>query len=136
MPRKKHMVKREIRRITSTAASAQEAAQAAHEVAEELDRKAVTEEAEKDTPGSIRGGFKKTATYSDLKKMFPMAKFTPEETIPLTFNGVRVQALAGYEMEVPQCFKDIYDKHRRAPSATNELRKQGYVVDEGVGALN
>ena len=51
MPRKKTVVKREIQRIAQTASSAQEAAQAAHEVAEELDRKSVTEEVEKPSVG-------------------------------------------------------------------------------------
>jgi hypothetical protein len=43
---------------------------------------------------------------------FPTVTFTPEETVPLTFNGVTVQAHAGVPMTVQKCFKEIYDKKR------------------------
>jgi hypothetical protein len=43
---------------------------------------------------------------------FPTVTFTPEETVPLTFQGRTVQAYAGVPLTCPSCFKEIYDKKR------------------------
>ncbi len=73
-------------------------------------------------PGDVINGYKVAWTWSEMLKQFPIVTFTPEETIPLTWNGVKVQALAQIEMHVPQPFKMIYDQHRR------ELGKQTKIV--------
>ena len=88
-------------------------------------------------PGRIVDGQKTIYTYADLVHMFPLVKFTPEETIPLSFNGVRVQAFNGIEMTVPQCYKDIYDQHKRELRKSPRLPVEGYVneIALGVGAL-
>ena len=65
-------------------------------------------------PGKTIKGYKVGYTYADLCKIFPIVSFTPEETVPLTWNGVTVQALEGIEMHVPQCYKTLYDNHRQA----------------------
>jgi len=87
-------------------------------------------------PGTIIGDTKVVYTYQDLEGMFSIVSFTPEETMPLTYQGVRVQALAGVEFAVPKCFKDIYDKTRRPKTQMKkELADMGIKIDEGAGAL-
>ena len=78
-------------------------------------------------PGKIIDGKKTIFTYQDLCNMFDIVSFTPERTVPLTFNGVKVQAYAGIEMHVPQCFKEIYDQSGR------ELRNAGKRLAENRG---
>ena len=44
----------------------------------------------------------------------PLVRFTPNETIKVTFNGLQLQLIADQECEVPRCFFDIYMEHRKA----------------------
>jgi hypothetical protein len=89
-------------------------------------------------PGDVVNGYKVPWTYEVMVKEFPIVTFTPEETIPLTWNGVKVQAYAQIEMHVPEPFKMIYDNHRREigrkPSQTF---KDGFInmIELGIGAL-
>jgi len=140
MPRKTR-VKRAISQDVKRATSAEEAKEVLEEITQELESKVVEEAEMKVTgrkPGVTVGGTKTTYTYRDLCEMFPIVKFTPEETIPLTFQGVRVQALANIEMHVPECFEKIYRQHRKTLStAGRTLPQLGYenVVELGIGAL-
>ena len=80
-------------------------------------------------PGSIyqttvKGGKtvtrKRAWTWDDLKKdkvRFPETRFTPERTVPVTWNGLNVQFVAGETVTVPEVFVGIYmeslkDTHR------------------------
>ena len=136
MPRKarvKKTVARELKRVTSP--------QEAQEIIEELQKEvaiAVETQPTKRVPGLTVGGTKTSYTFRDLCEMFPIVAFIPEETVGLTFQGIRVQALSGIELHAPSCFKKIYDNHRKAQrEAGSKLPDTGYVplVELGAGAL-
>jgi len=84
-------------------------------------------------PGKTVKGVKTMWTYQDLCNRFSMVSFIPDETIPLTYNGVKVWAFAGIEMKVPKPFQNIYEQHKA------ELRPRkpmdGITIDLGAGAL-
>lgn len=44
---------------------------------------------------------------------FPVKTFTPNETIPLTVNGVTCYVFADQECSVPEPFYSVYQEHRR-----------------------
>lgn len=78
-----------------------------------LAKKYRDQEAGERMPGRRVKGQKTIWTYHDMVERFDIVDFTPEETIPLSWNGVKVQAYAGIEMHVPKPFYDLYNKHRR-----------------------
>jgi len=85
-------------------------------------------------PGDVVNGFKVAWTYDQMLKNFPIVTFTPEETVPLTWNGVKVQALAMVEMHVPEPFKEIYDRHRREINKRLTLNnREGLITEIGIG---
>lgn len=85
-------------------------------------------------PGDIVNGYKVGWTWTKMKETFPLVIFTPEETIPLSFNGVRVQAIAQVEMKVPEPFKRIYDQHRKEMAKIPQMGdKDGFVTTLGLG---
>ena len=133
----KAKVKRRVKRETRRAMTPLEAKEAVAEVAQEMDdgiKPAITSLESGRQPGSIIGDTKVIYTYNDLVRMFPIVDFVPEANVPLTFQGVKVQAYAGVEMHVPKCFKDIYDKSRRRnPEMRRELRDMGIHIEEGAG---
>lgn len=113
--------------------------------AKELVRKAVEEVVEQVTreveaegervPGKIVRGAKTAWTDADLVKAHGLTTFTPEETIPVTINGVGYQLIADYEITVPRIVKQIYDEHRkRARSIGAGLAALG-ITKEGEGGL-
>ena len=124
--RRAKLTKRSIRRDIKRIPTPTEAVVVLDELRAEAEHKAYTLTTDK-VPGMVIGGTKTTYTYQDLVRMFPIATFTPEETIPLTFQGVTVQAIAGYEMHVPECFKKIYENHRREArwAASNSAKEAG-----------
>lgn len=119
-------VKRKVERALKTIPNAQEAVAVVDEIVDKAEER-VEQEPEQRVPGLAVGDTKTSYTYQDLCSMFPIVSFIPEETIPLTYNGVRVQALQGVEIHVPQCFKRLYDQHRR------ELRRKPSISDGGQG---
>ena len=136
MPRKAR-VKKTIQRELKRATNVKEAQDIISELSAEVEKK-VEEFTGKRIPGMTVGGSKVSYQWSDLMDMFPVVSFIPEETIPLTFQGVMVQALAGIEMHVPKCFKDIYDRHvRERRSAAKSIPHLGYetTIALGAGAL-
>lgn len=135
MPRKKSSVQRRVERTLDQAISKREALDVIDEVREKVDAEAETEGLHEGEPGTIRAGQKVSFTYAGLCKQFPIVTFTPEETILLTFQGVPFQAYAGIECHVPQCFKEIYDRHRRPANVGRELANLGIKVDAGAGGL-
>ena len=52
-------------------------------------------------------------TWGDVTEMAKV-KFTPNENIPITFNGLTLYLREDQEVEVPRPFYDIYREHRRA----------------------
>lgn len=135
MARGRPKLEKTIRRELRKAASAEAAKTLVEELEDEINAK-IESTPKGRVPGLTRGSTKINYTYQDLCGMFPFATFTPEETILLTFQGVPVQARANIEMHVPECFKNVYDQHRRELRAnTSELRGLGINVDLGAGSL-
>lgn len=71
-----------------------------------------------DLPGTIYNlgqlsATKKRWQWRDLAQ-FPQVTFTPNETIPVTWNGLMIVLQADLEMTVPEPFKQVYDEHKRA----------------------
>lgn len=85
-------------------------------------------------PGMIvrhgKGKRKIPYTMKDLRELFPMVTFIPEENVPVTYNGITVYLQADQEVTIPSCFKTVYDDHRRLDrlAARHPLRT-------GIGAL-
>lgn len=129
MATRKATVKRKAQRDLKRATTPVEAREIINELKEEIEPKAESFPKGK-VPGITIGGTKVGYNYQDLCKMFPIVSFTPDETIPLNFQGVRVQAISGIEMHVPKCFKNIYDEHRR------RLRETGAKLPENTGYFN
>jgi hypothetical protein len=84
-------------------------------------------------PGKRVQGQKTTWTFKDCERMFPIVDFVSDETIPLNFQGIKVQLRSGVEYHLPSCFKKIYDDHRRA--ARPEAPPPGVTVELGAGPL-
>ncbi len=128
-------VKKSLRRTMRKVPNPKEAKAVLEELTKEAEKK-VEEAPEGRVPGLAIGDTKTSYNYSDLVKMFPVVSFVPEETIPLSFNGVRVQAIEGYEMHVPKCFYDIYQQHRAMLRGKKLLpeSEQGYIPEIGLGA--
>ena len=98
----------------------------------------VTDEVEAEgerVPGKIVRGAKTAWTDADLVKAHGLATFTPEETIPVTINGVRYQLLADWEMTVPKIVKQIYDEHRRKARQVGAGLVALGIKKEGEGGL-
>ncbi len=83
-------------------------------------------------PGEIknRGTLAERArdwSWRDVNEM-PKIKFTPAETIDITFNGLALRVQEDMECEVPRPFYDIYVEHRRAlqQARLNESYLLGY----------
>ena len=125
--RTKRKVKATIRKVIDP----QETKDLLEELVEEAEQK-IEEKPTGRVPGLTIGSTKTIYTYQDLEKMFPYVSFRPEETIPLTFQGVKVQCFAGFEMHVPKCFKDIYDNHRREKGRHAETLREANMEDLGV----
>ena len=90
-------------------------------------------------PGEIIGSNKTSYTKEDLDKIYGICVFTPEETLPVTLQGVRYQLIEGVEMMCPSEIKVIYDRHRRSlRSGNNALPSSGFdsVTELGAGALS
>ncbi len=136
MATRKASVKRKALRDLKRATTPVEAQEIIEELKADIDPRAESFEGRK--PGVIVGGTKVGYTYPGLCEQFPIVTFTPEETIKLTFQGITVQAIAGMEMHVPQCFKELYDNHRKAlRNVGGALPNLGFynLVELGIGAL-
>jgi len=89
-------------------------------------------------PGQTIHGSKVPWTRQDVEKAFPICAFVPDETIPVTYNGVMYQLIAGVECLVPTIIRDIYQDYRRAKVGfgKNIMTSMGKVqVDPGAGTL-
>lgn len=69
-------------------------------------------------PGTIIDRNKLTArkapwTLHSLKDFYGEVTFTPEETMPVTVNGVRVVLEADKPFTGPACFQGVYEECRR-----------------------
>lgn len=136
MVKKKERVKRKVKTELKRVMNPQEDREILEELlAEELSEPepmpAVAGDLE---PGTIHHGLKVIWTYKKMCERFPIVSFVPEEHIPLTWNGVRVQAIANIEMHVPKPFYDMYIKHRRGVNLAKEL-PPGVKVEAGAGML-
>jgi hypothetical protein len=130
----KERIKRKVKRDLHRARDPEVAREILAEVLPEVETKA-QEKAEGRVPGRIVGGSKTGYTYSDLVKMFPIVTFTPLETLPLNFQGVRVQALSGVEMHVPSVYKEIYDRYMLGKTRNSKPEGIEGWFAPGAGAL-
>ena len=64
-------------------------------------------------------------TAQDVKDNYPMVKWTPAETMPITFNGHTIQVNAFEEIETPSIFCDIYKQHLEATRHQAEDNAEG-----------
>lgn len=85
-------------------------------------------------PGMKINGNKTPWTEKDLNEMFEIVKFTPVETIPVGYNGVRYQCYAGIEMHVPSVVKEGYDRYMKRKSLPTPP-PPGIEVGLGAGGL-
>jgi len=137
-------VARELKKLTK-----EETKAIVEDLSEEVEAK-IANEPQGRRPGMTIGTDKVAWTVKDIRDLkdehgnqqFPDVTFIPERTIPLTWNGIRVQAIAGRELKVPKCFKDIYDRSIRvsieAPQEDERaLKERGYeaIARAGAGAL-
>ncbi len=120
--RVKRKVERDLKRVR-TPEEAMEIAERASEVA----RQRVLDEPETRVPGLTIAGAKTSWTKRDLEEKFPLVTWTPEETIPLCFNGVHYQAFMGFEWVTPSCIKSIYDNHRKVKMQQGALLQQANI---------
>ncbi len=131
-------VKRKLERDLKRVRTPEEAMQIA-ERASEVARQRVLDEPEVRTPGLTIAGAKTAWTKRDLEEKFPLVTWTPEETIPLCFNGVHYQAFMGFEWVTPSVIKTIYDNHRKVKMQQDNMLKdaniQGGFARIGEGGL-
>ena len=88
--------------------------------------------------GTIIGDRKIPYTRKDLDEIYGTTEFIPDETIPITLQGIRFQMVAGRETCVPKEVKAIWDRRKRMlanPSTTLGDRGYATVVEHGAGAL-
>ena len=80
----------------------------------------------KQPPGTIIDRNKLTArkvpwTLHSLLEVFGEVTFTPEETMPVNVNGVRVILEADKPFTGPACFKGVYDESRKARRSPSRI---------------
>jgi len=124
----KKVLKRKLSRIP-----AEEKAELLSELTKETQEE-VKQVQEGRVPGRVVGGQKTTWTYKDLERHFRITSFVPEETIPITINGVRVQLLEGIEITCPECYHQVYQQHRAGMRQRPSLPDLGFINEVLIGA--
>ena len=135
MPKNKQTTrtKRRVKKALQRARDPEVAMEALEEIVPEI-QKEVETKVEGRVPGQKIGGNKTPWTEADLNEKFPIVPFTPMETIPITWNGVRYQCFAGHEMHVPSVIKEIYDRYIKNKSR-EKVAPDGITVWRGAGGL-
>ncbi len=127
-------VTRAVKRAGSPAAR-RELLEAALEDAEDVEI-AVEED---NRPGRHIGGEKVAWQESDLLERWDVVSFMPAETVPISFNGIRYQLIAGQEMHVPEVIVRLYNEHVRAKVNPSDgvFKDTGFqtIVQLGAGPL-
>jgi len=85
------------------------------------------------TPGRVINGQKVTWTFRDMEQ-FKKVTFIPEETVPVTFNGLTYNLIADYEVTVPEPIFNIYREYRRKSRRTG-IPRPGIKFEPGAGTL-
>ena len=67
-------------------------------------------------PGQVIQGLKTPWHDKEATNLDGVIEFTPTETVPFTWNGIRYQFLNGVSMAIP---KTVYEEYRR-------LRREGF----------
>ena len=98
-----------------------------------LSKRYKDEETGERRPGKTVRGTKTAWTYNDMLERFPVVSFIPDETLPLTYQGVKHYCHAGIESHVPKPFYDIYNRRKRELQPKNP--PPGILVELGAGAL-
>ena len=88
------------------------------------------------TPGLIINGMKVPYTRHDLDRIYGIVEFTPDDTIPVTVQGIRYQLFAGVTMSAPKIIQKTYEDYKRQlRKGSDALRNLGVSVDAGAGPL-
>ena len=53
-------------------------------------------------------------TWADVNATFALKTFTPDESLPLTFQGLTLHIFSGEECTIPECFYEIWRQHKYA----------------------
>lgn len=99
------------------------------------------------TIGSGPFGQKKPWNESDLNKLIEQGKmalvrgYTPWTSIPVFWNGLRRNFVAQEEIDVPQCFVDVYKQHLAAEKQAEQhaawlFRKRNTLGDASMANEN
>ena len=109
----------------------------AQEVLDRAGREAESKPSPSDrTPGQIINGMKVPYTRHDLDRIYGIVEFTPDDTIPVTVQGIRYQLFAGVTMSAPKIIQKTYEDYKRQlRKGSDALRNLGVSVDAGAGAL-
>lgn len=94
----------------------QKAIEAVSELLETVVEQKEAESGERKPGVTIRGS-KVPWTRGDVERAFPKVTFVPEESLPVTFNGITYRLTEGEDNTVPSCIKVIYDDHRKRERA-------------------
>ena len=88
-------------------------------------------------PGMHARSGKVPYTRKYLEENFPKATFTPDENIPITWNGVRYDLFADREMTVPEPIKQVWDDYKKAKRRAGKgvMTSMGFVPVIGQGGL-
>ena len=74
-------------------------------------------------------------THKKCEEAFGIVEYTPDETLPVTYNGVRVMCFAGLPMLMPGCHKAILERRKQKKQSgqrgNRDLQRIG-VEDMGV----
>ena len=128
-------VKQEVHRAEKFADSPEEVKEALRSVLNDEPEPTPTER----KPGMVIRGNKVPWTRKAQDEVYGVCEFVPDETLPVTVNGVGYQLLAGVPMMCPTIVRDIYYRSKRgARDAARALpTESGFesTVSLGAGAL-
>ncbi len=80
----------------------------------------------------VKGVGKVPWTMKEIEKVFPVVEYVPDETMPVTWNGVKIQCFAGVSQLMPSCFRDVMENRKRKMRRVNEnVRNLGITIQSG-----
>ena len=108
-----------------------------HEVLDRAEKLAESKPSPSDrTPGLIINGMKVPYTRHDLDRIYGIVEFTPDDTIPVTVQGIKYQLYAGVTMSAPKIIQKTYEDYKRQlRKGMDAVRALCVSVDAGAGPL-
>ncbi len=75
-------------------------------------------------------------TMKAIENIFGLCEYTPDETCPVTWNGVSIQCIRGVSQLMPTCFRDILlDRKRRMGQVKTISTQYGDIERGALGPL-